>query len=653
MDVVRAEFKESLNLSYVDLFEGFDTIHALTYSASARQIENVLRLVPEGEVIIGSPSQVRKDLAMLFAEQEYNLNFILTTPFLQQKLNDETFRIYQAEGSHGKLYLLSSKDGRRRVITSSANCSMQAWDESQYENFVYMDEPEAYDHYMECYEAIRDTASMRITKKMKPIKADGSNIKELPTIKRVVEANHAVVITNAEPHENVTWRYDVSADMQEKWEKILAKEKIKRDDKGHPILTAKNITKIAGTLRKVSKEAQKDIPKTPKFVLDYSSYGAAFDDVKWDMEPPMEDVRRDIHNMMAYVRGAEKFTGDTQELKKIYWQILIYMFVSPFIAKFRMAYYPFAPINSVGRYFPMFMVIRGPRNGGKSSIVKTGRLLMFGRDLGSADVQYLVQTRFPALAETVKGVPVLFEDVDSRRTQYFGPVVKNEGALLMQGIDDHGTFILTSNTMNNITPDIKKRTLVFQINNKLTENTAFYEDSRIKNLQNSLGNAFYRFYLKRSFPILANFCDYIQSEALQDSGKGPDVFQIASNFFIDAIRDAGVEIPPELRIFTWEDYMGDGVKSEEAVRELRDAFYMSPDMFRVDERKDSLIITFNSSFKASQLQSLQDELPPETEPKVIGQTMRVKLSAIKSYAGIDFQKHNGFFSRVRDLVRGD
>ena len=273
------------------------------------------------------------------------------------------------------------------------------------------------------------------------------------------------------------------------------------------------------------------------------------------------------------------------------------------------------------------------------------------RQVIAEDLGFLTPEVHELLDETgYPGMKVLQFAFDARSDSDYQPHNYCRNCVVYTGTHDNDT---TRGWFDNITPDIKKRTLVFQINNKLTENTAFYEDSRIKNLQNSLGNAFYRFYLKRSFPILANFCDYIQSEALQDSGKGPDVFQIASNFFIDAIRDAGVEIPPELRIFTWEDYMGDGVKSEEAVRELRDAFYMSPDMFRVDERKDSLIITFNSSFKASQLQSLQDELPPETEPKVIGQTMRVKLSAIKSYAGIDFQKHNGFFSRVRDLVRGD
>ena len=48
---------------------------------------------------------------------------------------------------HRKLYILKSDDGRTRVITSSANMSYDAWNNSQIELYEYDDTEKAYDEY--------------------------------------------------------------------------------------------------------------------------------------------------------------------------------------------------------------------------------------------------------------------------------------------------------------------------------------------------------------------------------------------------------------------------------------------------------------------------------------------------------------------------
>lgn len=77
-----------------------------------------------------------------------------------------------------------------------------------------------------------------------------------------------------------------------------------------------------------------------------------------DLQPGMESVKSDIACLLQYMQGTKSFTQNTEKLREIYWKILIYLFASPFIAPLRYYYRTIAPINSVGRIFPMYMLIR-------------------------------------------------------------------------------------------------------------------------------------------------------------------------------------------------------------------------------------------------------------------------------------------------------
>ncbi len=70
------------------------------------------------------------------------------------------FRFLRKSIAHAKLYLLSGRDGRRRVAISSANLSEQTFSGNQPETLVAFDNDEAaWSHYNQMFDEIRDSAS--------------------------------------------------------------------------------------------------------------------------------------------------------------------------------------------------------------------------------------------------------------------------------------------------------------------------------------------------------------------------------------------------------------------------------------------------------------------------------------------------------------
>ena len=70
------------------------------------------------------------------------------------------FRVLRKSIAHAKLYLLSGRDGRRRVVIGSANLSEQAFSGNQPETLVVFDNDEAaWNHYNRMFDEIRDSAS--------------------------------------------------------------------------------------------------------------------------------------------------------------------------------------------------------------------------------------------------------------------------------------------------------------------------------------------------------------------------------------------------------------------------------------------------------------------------------------------------------------
>lgn len=450
----KIQMMEEVQTTWQELFHGFDELHAITYSLGIKQVESVMGLFQRGDVVIGSPSQVRQAVQELLAEQEFDLKTICQNAYLQQRIKDGSFQFYLEDGGvHAKIYLLRADDGRNRIILGSANFSRQAWNGTQLETYLFEDNSQFFEHYMQLYEALRDESSSKVSIKAKPLRADGSNLQDLPIIQEVVQARKPVIIEEVPSREEVEYTFSVTQEGKE-WAERVNHAYVKPDNHGVVHFTSKTVDRMQAYMKRSEHEKKLRVVENPEFLLDYKEHSASFSGKAWNLNPSKEDVQRDIHCLYQYLDGTEGFTGDIKKLQETYTKILLYMFLSPFMAKLRYDYSPYAPENSVGKYFPMYMIIRGPKSGGKSSIIRTGQHLMFGKSLHTLLTSVISPIKLDAYKVGIKGCPVLIDDVTNSRFRYLKDIVKSDDALIRGHNINHGTFLITTNDGQVLDPSV-------------------------------------------------------------------------------------------------------------------------------------------------------------------------------------------------------
>ena len=169
--VVRAKFLDEHKFDW-GLFEGFENLRVLTYSASASAIVRMLDQYSfeSFECVFGCENTLR-DIKTILAFQQVVVG---DTRAAIMGLSDDRhlrilqrvhsghahFRMLRKSIAHAKLYLLSGPGDRNRVIVGSANLSEQAFSGRQPETLVVFDDDEAaWEHYSRMYDAIRNNAS--------------------------------------------------------------------------------------------------------------------------------------------------------------------------------------------------------------------------------------------------------------------------------------------------------------------------------------------------------------------------------------------------------------------------------------------------------------------------------------------------------------
>lgn len=172
LKVVTAQFKGVEPFSW-NIFDGFDRIRVLTYSASAQTIVRMLERYPFVffECIVGYEEALRQIPDLVKSHQLLNNPVRDYTLQLEnewqrvifERLQDGTarFSVVKDTVAHAKLYLLETNGGeRRRAIVGSANLSERAFGGKQPETLVVFDnDAQAWEHYSREYNAVKEIAS--------------------------------------------------------------------------------------------------------------------------------------------------------------------------------------------------------------------------------------------------------------------------------------------------------------------------------------------------------------------------------------------------------------------------------------------------------------------------------------------------------------
>lgn len=154
IDVVKMDYVGAESMEWKELFSGYTSLKAITFSSGIGFISKLLDLFKESEIIFGCEAVMSYNLQEIMAFQNQLIERIRKEPGkAKEKILDRIDKgevhlyVARAQLSHEKIYLLSGEDGRKRVVMGSANMSFNAFSGHQRENICYIDGDSAYAWY--------------------------------------------------------------------------------------------------------------------------------------------------------------------------------------------------------------------------------------------------------------------------------------------------------------------------------------------------------------------------------------------------------------------------------------------------------------------------------------------------------------------------
>ena len=546
--VVTARFLNETRFDW-SLFEGFESLAVLTYSASAPAMVRMLDdfSFERFECVFGCEATLGNFVDVLAFQKVA----VEGTRAAIMGLRDDRhrrilervaagraeFRVLRTSVAHAKLYLLAGP-GRTRVIVGSANLSEKAFSGDQPETLVVFDNDEmAWRHYGRMYETIRRDGSDEIPLNEERITRSEIEIPDTPVLS---DDSSTVIITPIPPADA-----EGSAPAQvERIEKVAAVLRPRLSAANPPLRGGRQrITPaVKRELSRIRLVKSTDEAASRYLSIDRVNRSATLSDRKLPLEWNGASVRNDAGLILRYFGNYEgAFEGDVPMLQRDYFTFMAWLYFSPFICDLRSLAY--LQDRDVVRY-PSFAIIFGKSNCGKTSLVDTLVTSMFGR-AHTVEKRSFTTARLRGLQHAYKRHPVVFDDIGRRAFNTHGKdLIKDE---YPPQVTEYPGFVLSMNAEPHAFPDeIVKRSLTIYTTTALPahdEQLRQRLQSRVQQIRGDLTGHLYRRYL-------VDVMDCLEQDRLPE-----DWLAISSGVLSDILgEEAGEAVPHWCREVNWLDY---------------------------------------------------------------------------------------------------
>lgn len=575
----KTELKSVDYLSLQNLFSGFNTIKAITFSYDIGFINEIMEQFDYGEIILGGNFLIQKDTKLqdLLAEICTNAYEAGKAIKNHDKLagmlsnDDIEFRTPSFVLDHRKIYLLRSDDGRTRVIKGSANMSKKAWNNDHIEHYEYDDSEECYDEYVKDFETAW-SMSRAITMDVISSKKEDDLVNGNAILKGVKETGNTIVLQQPETDisiDNVKYAIDHDT-IKEEYKAVLEGINPKAKN-GFFEIVPKMIEKIEHNQKKmIQKKVQVNniTERYPALSLDLFNREAFLNDSAIDLNPSDEEIKHDIDEIICMFNNFDQFVAsDTNKLKRVHYKLMNAIFCSPFNARFRCtAKIKGLPTSSL----PMFALISSETsNSGKSFMVKAALKMMTGKELDGVKSCDYSKDNIRTTRLGVKGVPFFIDEIDNAYISRMKDIIKNPEICENNQIEDMPMILFASNDVLKPEEPIRKRMVFFTIDGALPstiDKTAY--ESKGKAIIKKLGTGFYREYTKRMIDKTKEELDYIiHSKDIPDEYY-PDLMLISSEVIISIFEDYGYSLPSYITKLTWEDDYSSDSNADDVIHEI-------------------------------------------------------------------------------------
>ena len=632
IDVLKLNYVTSESLTWQDLFKGYNELYAITFSSGINFVYALLDMFDKAEVIFGSEAIMSYSMQEIMAYQNQLLSRMRDAigekrQKLLDRIDDESVRFYVARNqlSHEKIYLLKACDGRKRVIMGSANMSYNAFGGIQRENICYMDDEEAFEWYMECFLELKEGSTDNITKKAF-LSADlVENIDELP-ISETVKIHKAVVI---EPSKELSEEVRFVLDTQN-LAKELAPILPKPEKKTGKILV------VPDMITKMRKHRTDEVIKEkelrseyPQLNIDVVEHRVMLNGEKLDLSPTASEITNDVELFLKYMEGYSKFHGDYTSMQYRYFEFANWFFCSPFMAIMRdMA----ARFDQNKLPYPVFGLVYGQSKAGKTSFLETLLKMMIGQKPKVAAPDF-TRSSIENLKHVVQGAPIIVDDLTQTRfSQHAIETIKNDDFGVSEHLTNYSAVVISANEdVKAVAPEVIRRTVICRVEAGLT-NTEVMKSNIVRMVQQKIGTAFYKEYLRRMLEIIPDLIEQMKDD---EAESAPDILKASSEIIVKIIHEHGENIPKYIRELSLDDYFGEHVTGKHAKKAIVNAWKTSRKSFKIEPKMNELRYNAGQTYEADRLMK---ELPETLEARKAREWVVVNLAEAKAFFGIDFKK---------------
>lgn len=631
LDVVKLKYESCQSLTWQDLFSGFDDLYAITYSSGIGFVCKLLDHFEQAEIIFGCEDVMDYSMQSIMAYQYLQIDRIRKSNAYSKILNrvsDGTLHLYVARDvlSHEKIYLLSAKDGRKRVVMGSANMSASAFEGHQRENICYMDGDEAFDWYMECYQTLKEKSTDEIGKSSILCADDGEHLDELP-IAKTVRVKKAVVIqpVSEAQKEEVRFALDVKG-LAAKFKPCIPKP----DKKGKIMLSPDKVRIIRKRMVESNTLEKEQRSEYPQLDVELDEGCVTLNDQRLDLMPSKAEVEKDVELFLRYMDGYEKFHGDHAGMQLRYYEFANWFFCSPFMACMRdMA----VRYNQNTLPYPVFGLVYGQSKAGKTSFLETLLKMMIGQKTKISAPDF-TRSSIDSLKQTVHGAPIIVDDLTNDRfKQHAIETIKNDDFGIAEHLVNYPAVVISANEdVKAVASEVIRRTVICRVQAGLT-NTEVMSSNIVRTVQREIGTAFYREYLRRMRDLVPELLEQMKDDE-QDSA--PDILKTSSQVLMEIFEEYGPEKLPEyIRTLSLEDYFSEKVTGGYAIKIIRDAWKTSRDSFEIYPRANELCYNAGVNYEADRILK---ELPETLEVRKSRDCLVMNLEEAQKFFGITFKK---------------
>ena len=660
LTVFNAELLHKDTATWGELFAGFDTLKAITFSSS---LEFLLRLADrftDMEIIFGSERILSKEHLVLAHASQTVQGYGFADALADQKALVEAlarllgragealldrvadgslrFRLLRGKPSHEKLYLLSGNQGLR-VVTGSANLSLAAFEGRQHEIIVTFNGQSAWDAFTSYYD--RDSQeSLPIEPDALIIaRPDGSQaareapllFEEVPIV-RMLKAGVALMDDAPRPIPA-----GFAADALRAAAALGAELKdltLPKDKAGRTVVNAASVLRVirGHQARPMGEAAEERIPRAD---INFNTGTVLLDGREWlraDEVISPDDVARDAKILVDYLDSFLSFFGNGAGAVEVYWAFLVWLYSAPAAPYLRQAAVP-AGIDPW--VYPVYAVLFGRSSGGKTLFTKIAARSMFGFEKMIRSGQFTAN-RALGLRERLGAIPLLIDDVTRDKfTSHVPDLVRTDqetGAL-------YAPIVLTTNRdVATIPPDMTKRMVTCHIDAAIPENRSITE-RMARRAQKEIGTALYRAYLQQLIPEV----QAMRAEIDAETEGFPDLLACSSQILRSMLSEALPAVPAWTRPLTFGDYFG--IRHRRFRDQLADMLGDANDRVTINRRAGELTIGFGGD--TNQAAQFARSVPDFVLKGRFADMVKLDLRALQQEMGFSVGRQPGWWRRLR------